>query len=240
LSRTAAGPVLRELRTRFGAGRAALGPASWRAWERLVVVGLLGMVALMIALVAVGQRLLAHGALGWESDFLLWLGSSGPFSFANAVFFQTFATDITLVILIVATAGIAAWTRRPITCLSIISTMVVPDVIGRFGWAAWSRVRPELLYDGIASPGFHAFPSGHTIKAMAVYGFLALLWIRASHSLPERAAALVILLFIITAVPVGRMSMGVHWPSDVFAGWILGIAWIAVLAFGLRYEHPKP
>jgi membrane-associated phospholipid phosphatase len=237
--RSAIAPLWQELRTRFREGRTAIGRQAWRAWLLLMAGGVVALLLLMVMLMKAAQRLLADGRLDWETEFLLWLGESGPFSFANAVFFQTFGTDTTLVILLAATAGIACWMRRPITALSIILAPLVVDIVGRVGWAMWDRGRPDVLYDGLASPGFHSFPSGHTSKSVAAYGFLALLWIAASRSIIERTVVMLLLLGIIVVVPLGRMTMGVHWPSDIAGGFILGVAWVAVLRFGLRYERPS-
>jgi membrane-associated phospholipid phosphatase len=235
--RSAIAPLWKELRTRFREGRAAIGQQAWRAWLRLVAGGVVALLLLMMVLMKAAQQLLADGRLDWETEFLLRLGESGPFSFADAVFFQTFGTDTTLVILLVATAGIACWMRRPITALSIILAPLVVDLVGRVGWAMWERARPDVLYDGLASPGFHSFPSGHTSKSVAAYGFLALLWIAASRSIIERIVVVLLLLGIIVVVPLGRMTMGVHWPSDIAGGFILGVVWVAVLRYGLRYER---
>jgi membrane-associated phospholipid phosphatase len=188
-------------------------------------------------LVRVARSLLAAGHLDWEPRFLLWLGHDSGFSFADGVFFQTFGTDITLVILLTAASATAVWCRRPITAMSIWLAPLVVDLIGRVGWQLWDRVRPDILWQGIASPGFHSFPSGHTSKSFAAYGFLTLLWILASRSIIERSIAAVMLLFIAIVTPGGRMMIGVHWPSDVFAGWILGITWISILAWALRFER---
>jgi membrane-associated phospholipid phosphatase len=214
-----------------------VGRQAWRAWLRLVAGGVVALLLLMVALMKTAQHLLADGRLDWETDFLLWLGESGPFSFADAVFFQTLGTDTTLVILLAATAGIACWMRRPITALSIILAPLVVDLVGRVGWAMWDRARPDVLHDGLASPGFHSFPSGHTSKSVAAYGFLALLWMAASRSTIERIAIALLLLAIAVVVPLGRMTMGVHWPSDIAGGFVLGVTWVAVLRFGLRLER---
>jgi membrane-associated phospholipid phosphatase len=235
--RSAIAPLWRELRTRFREGRTVIGPQAWRAWLLLMAGGVAALLLLMVVLMKAAQRLLADGRLDWETEFLLRLGESGPFSFADAVFFQTFGTDTTLVILLAATAGIACWMRRPVTALSIILAPLVVDIVGRVGWAMWERGRPDVLYDGLASPGFHSFPSGHTSKSVAAYGFLALLWIAASRSIIERTVVMLLLLGIIVVVPLGRMTMGVHWPSDIAGGFILGVAWVAVLRYGLRYER---
>lgn len=205
----------------------AVGADAWRRWLRRITVGALGMLGLMLALRYAAAWALERGLLDWEGRFLMWLGSQ--IGFSTAVFLQTPGSDPTLIILIALTAGIAASARRPITSLSIILAALVPDLVGRFGWLIWSRARPDLLYDGVASPGFHSFPSGHTSKTLAVYGLLALIWIRASGSLTEKAAAVILLALIVTVVPLGRMAMGVHWPSDVLGGLVIGGVWLAVL-----------
>jgi undecaprenyl-diphosphatase len=222
--------VARELRRRFEEGRAGIGDDVWRRWLRRIALGFAGMFVLMTLLRFLAGQALGSGLLAWESDFLLWLGSDVPIGFSTAVFLQTLGSDFTLIILVGLTAGIAAWARRPIACLSILLAAAVPDLVGRFGWLIWSRARPDILYDGMASPGFHAFPSGQTSKTFAVYGILTLLWMRASDSTLEKAAALTLLAVIVLVVPLGRVAMGVHWPTDVLAGWVIGGAWLAVLS----------
>jgi undecaprenyl-diphosphatase len=234
--------VVRSLRLivqRFTEGRVRIGRTRWRTWIRHVALGAAGLLALMALLVLFARWLTAAGALDWEPAFLTWLGRHGPFRFSSAVFFQTFGSDITLAILVAATAGIAAWMRRPITSLSIILAPLVPDLVGRAGWTMWARIRPELLYDGIASPGFHAFPSGHSSKTIALYGLLTVLLWRASNSAVEKVLAVLALCFVATTVPLGRMAMGVHWPSDVFAGLLIGLVWVLVLSRGLRHEDTR-
>jgi undecaprenyl-diphosphatase len=198
------------------------------------------MALVMLAFVQAGKALVASGALAWEADFLRGLETGGPFSFSTAVWFQTFGTDITLWILILLTSGIAVWAGRPIAALSILLAYCVVDPIVRLGWLSWDRARPQVLYDGFASPGFHAFPSGHTGKTFAVYGTLFYLWMRSAPGWIEKAVAGLLLAFIATVVPFGRMSMGVHWPSDVIAGWLLGAIWLLFLIWAMRYESATP
>jgi undecaprenyl-diphosphatase len=227
--RSAIRAVLREIGQRFREGREAVGEAAWRRWLRRIGLGSAAMLVLMVVLRYAAGWALARGLLTWEPAFLTWLGHEAPLRFSTAVFLQTLGSDFTLIILIGLTAGIAAWARRPIACMSIVLAALVPDLVGRFGWMIWARARPDLLYEGMASPGFHSFPSGHTSKTVAVYGILTLLWIRASDSVPEKAAALLLLSIIAVVVPLGRMAMGVHWPSDVMGGMIIGLAWLALL-----------
>lgn len=210
-----------------------------RKWVRTIALGFVGMVLLVFALVAIGKALQRNGSLEWETPFLTSLGTSGPFSLSTAVWWQTFGTDITLIIMILLTTGIAVWVKRPLTAWSIVLAFVVMDPIVRVGWFLWDRARPRVLYEGVASPAFHSFPSGHTGKTLAVYGILAFIWIRASRSWIERLIALAVLASIAVVVPLGRLSMGVHWPTDILAGWTLGLYWLVILALALRFERNR-
>jgi undecaprenyl-diphosphatase len=233
---TAFGRAWAGLRQRYREGRAAIPPADRAAWLRLVGAGAMGLVALAIGLRIAAARLLAAGLLDWEGPFLEWLGRDGPLSFNAAIFVQTFGSDITLLVLVAATAMMAIRARRPIAALSILLAVVGTDLVVRFGWLIWDRARPDLLYEGIARPSFHSFPSGHAAKTVAVYGILALLWIRASRSRAERGAVALALLLIAGLVGLGRLAMGVHWPTDVMAGFLIGGSWAALLGAGLRYD----
>lgn len=229
--------IFDSLLVRYREGIATLPIGALRKWMKTIAIGFAGMVILILLLVTAGKNLQASGRLAWEPGFLRSLGTRGPFTLSTAVWYQTFGTDITLIILIILTAGIAVHMRRPITAWSIGLAFVVMDPIVRVGWSLWDRSRPDVLYGGIASPAFHSFPSGHTGKTLAVYGILTVIWVRASRSAIERVIALLLLTGVAIVVPLGRLSMGVHWPTDIIAGWIIGFYWLVVLAYGLQFER---
>ena len=232
-----AGNLARSLRQRFAEGWAALAPGAAKQWTTTVGVGAVLLALLMLALVRLVRGLADSGALVWETAYLEELIAEGPLSFSTAVWFQAFGSDPTLWILVLTTAGIAVWARRPLVSLSILLAYIGPDLVTRLGWLTWDRARPLVLHEGFASPGFHAFPSGHTAKTLCVYGLLCLLWMKATTSWLERFLALGILAFLALVVPMGRASMGVHWPTDILAGWLLGLVWLIVLALALGWER---
>ena len=93
-----------------------------------------------------------------------------------------------------------------------------------------ARSRPELWPRLVVQGGF-SFPSGHAVASATFYPLLA--WIatrgRPQLRVPVLALAIAFALF----VGVGRMYLGLHWPSDVLGGWALGatqssaaIAWL--------------
>ena len=90
------------------------------------------------------------------------------------------------------------------------------------------RERPDQIYHLIKQGGY-SFPSGHSITSMFVFGMLIYL---VRVNVQNRKAANV--LTVIIAVPMvciglSRIYLGVHYPSDVLAGWALGIAVMMVV-----------
>ncbi|NNF58332.1 MAG: phosphatase PAP2 family protein [Rhodothermaceae bacterium] len=88
----------------------------------------------------------------------------------------------------------------------------------------YNRPRPNLVAPE-ALPSDPSFPSGHSAAAAVVYLTLGLLL---AHTLARRELKVyVVTLAILLTVAVGlsRLYLGVHWPSDVLAGWTLGGVW---------------
>lgn len=106
--------------------------------------------------------------------------------------------------------------------------------------AAVSRVRPDLLrLTGFAGP---SFPSGHATAAAAAFAAFALL-IGRRRSRPVRSALAAAGVGMAVLVAASRVTLGVHWLTDVMAGLALGWTWFAVtsIAFGgrrLRFADP--
>jgi undecaprenyl-diphosphatase len=104
----------------------------------------------------------------------------------------------------------------------------------------FARPRPNLVPHG--SYVYSAsFPSGHSTMSAVV--FLTLAGILAGLEPKRRAKAFIFTVAILLVVAVGfsRVYLGVHWPSDVLAGWTLGAAWALVARLVLiAWKAPEP
>lgn len=123
--------------------------------------------------------------------------------------------------------------RKPIHALVMGAVVVAASLSSQFTKSFFGRPRPDLVpHDVFVYTG--SFPSGHS--TMSTAAFLALAMLIASLELKRRSKALAYVLAALVIVGVGfsRVYLGVHWPSDVLAGWCLGSAWALLGWLALR------
>ncbi|GGD11622.1 phosphatase PAP2 family protein [Pontibacillus salipaludis] len=96
----------------------------------------------------------------------------------------------------------------------------------------FERQRPEVLqqYDGT---GF-SFPSGHSTGSMVFYGFLIYMVSTTRWKKSIRYALNTILGLLIFLIGFSRVYLGVHFPTDILAGFAFGISWLFVCIYGLE------
>jgi undecaprenyl-diphosphatase len=94
------------------------------------------------------------------------------------------------------------------------------------------RLRPVVEVP-LATANGNSFPSGHTLGATITYGSLLLVALPLLPG-PARRTGVVLVALLITAVAFTRVALGVHFVSDVVGGFLLGVAWLGVVAYALR------
>ncbi|MFE6224006.1 phosphatase PAP2 family protein [Streptomyces sp. NPDC057854] len=148
------------------------------------------------------------------------------------------------------------WTMRALACAAVLllaraghrrlawwvaGTVVAAAGVQQAVKALVGRDRPEWR-DPVDSAAFSAFPSGHAMTATVVCGLL--LWVVAVVGRePWRGWGTLAGLAVVSVLGVGwtRIYLGVHWPSDVVAGWLLGWCCVAVAVLAYRRSTaPRP
>ena len=92
----------------------------------------------------------------------------------------------------------------------------------------------ELLPELRAPFQQFSFPSGHACTVLVTYGALSIMTWRTPV---VRWITLTFALLTIVGVGLGRLYLGVHWPSDVLAGYLLGTAWLMLALVARRYIY---
>jgi undecaprenyl-diphosphatase len=92
---------------------------------------------------------------------------------------------------------------------------------------AFHRVRPEPFF-GI-SPETYSFPSGHVLFSACFYGMLGLVFAADVRSVLSRAAIWAAAALLVSAIGLSRIYLGVHYPTDVIAGLLVGLFWLGAM-----------
>jgi len=98
---------------------------------------------------------------------------------------------------------------------------------------AFGRARPDLV-PRLETVSSASFPSGHSVMSAVVYLTLAVMLARIFASMRVRVYVICVAVTVSLLVGVSRMFLGVHYPSDVLAGWIVGFAWSISCWIGAR------
>jgi len=95
------------------------------------------------------------------------------------------------------------------------------------------RPRPELVPRLVAVSGL-SYPSGHSLASSAVYLTAAFVIARHMETVGQRVGAIAFSAVIVLLIGTSRVYLGVHFPSDVFGGILLGTAWALLMAALIR------
>ncbi|CAL9633786.1 phosphatase PAP2 family protein [Streptomyces sp. Tu 3180] len=123
------------------------------------------------------------------------------------------------------------------TAVWLVVTVALGTAVQQGLKAAVDRARP-VWPDPVDSAHYAAFPSGHAMTATVVCGLLLWLLHRHGVSRPVRHAALFLAVLSVTGVGLTRVWLGVHWPTDVLGGWLLGALVVAAAVLVHRRRHP--
>ncbi|MFI1926017.1 MULTISPECIES: phosphatase PAP2 family protein [unclassified Streptomyces] len=137
-------------------------------------------------------------------------------------------------------AAVAVWLvwrhRAWWTAGWLVVTAAVGTLLQQSLKAAVGRARP-VWPDPVDSAHYAAYPSGHALTATVVFGLL--LWLLHRHGVAPVVwrTALAVAVVSVAGVGLTRIWLGVHWPSDVLGGWLLGALLVALaIAAHLRWR----
>jgi undecaprenyl-diphosphatase len=124
----------------------------------------------------------------------------------------------------VAVAGFLAMERR----FGAVTLLLVAVVGGAFLVSllklGFDRPRPDFMFHGVYAY-LSSFPSGHTKLSAVTYLTLGGLLARMSTRSGLKVYVFLLAIFLTFLVGISRVYLGVHWPTDVLAGWTIGGAW---------------
>ncbi|MGP4001108.1 phosphatase PAP2 family protein [Streptomyces sp. 8N706] len=143
----------------------------------------------------------------------------------------------TLRALVLVTALLLAWRAHRMTALWLLAVTLTGSAVQQGVKAAVGRPRPRWP-DPVDSAHYASFPSGHAMTA--ALACCLLLWLLVSVGVRGWWLRSAVTVGAVSVVGVGftRLYLGVHWLSDVVAGWLMGVA-LAAVAASVFVRWPK-
>lgn len=195
-----------------------------------------GVAALgFLGFAAVAEDLMEGETHAFDKAILLWMRAPenlsdpvGPTWFESGVADITALGGYAIITLIVIASMIYLFAMgRWRNALIVLGAVISGTLLSTFLKLGFDRPRPDLV-EHLTHATSSSFPSGHATLSAVVYLTLGLLMARAHKRLRIRILIIVGALAVTMLVGISRVYLGVHWPSDVLAGWCLGAAWAAL------------
>ena len=101
--------------------------------------------------------------------------------------------------------------------------------------AAFGRLRPDIVPQFVEATSA-SFPSGHTLRSTVVYFLVAFFFLEGQYTNTSRRIVVALAGIMIIVNGLSRVYLGVHWPTDVFTGWLMGVCWVLICIKYLNAE----
>lgn len=140
-------------------------------------------------------------------------------------------STVFLTALFVCVAAAFYYLRRRRAFVLFVLTMLGSTILLTVLKAIFQRARPDAYFD-YALPSSYSFPSGHSLSSVCFYGILAWLVTARMKNRAAKIAVWTLAVLLIFLIGLSRVYLGVHYPSDVLAGYAAGIVWVVTVALG--------
>lgn len=214
----------------------ALNPKTWLTLARREIVPiavLLVLAVLLLSFVEIADEVTeGEGEVRWfDEGLLLALRTADPADPIGPRWFELWVVDLSalggfavLSLVTALAAGYLLVLKRWGGALMLLVAVLGGTLISEGLKVGFNRPRPDLVAHVVETTSM-SFPSGHAMLSAVTYLTLGALIARAQERRHLRGYVLGSAVLITLLIGMSRVYLGVHWPTDVLAGWCLGAAW---------------
>lgn len=204
-------------------------------------VGLFLLVGLALAVAAVwgfaelAESVLEGATLRLDHRVLLWIdGFATPWLDVAALELTSLGSPVVIATLVFL-AGTFLWSTHRRACALLLWAAATGGVVLNLALKlAFERPRPQVFEWRAHYAASYSFPSGHAMASMIIYVTLVYILAELNPPSPLKRLAVAVAVGIIALVGLSRLYLGVHYPTDILAGYAVGFAWAMFCAFNLR------
>ena len=211
-----------------GLRRIGLHVSSFYVTVGVFLVG--GAVIAIIATIAfaeIAETVLAGGTQAFDVAVLQWLHAHQHPLLTQLMVEMTYLGTGTVVIVVVGVAALFLWhTEHKHSARLLLAATIGNIVLNGTLKFVYHRARPTV-FEWQTTAVSSSFPSGHAMSATVVYGTVAYLLMRLQKHVWAKALTLCTAVLLVLLICLTRLYLGVHYPSDVLGGIVVGLAWAA-------------
>ena len=193
----------------------------------LILGGLTVGIFLSYGFAKIAGKVVSGKTTGFDDAAMKFMGSHQVPWITNAMVEITSLGTGIVVAMIVAVSALFLWLYdyKNSSTLLLVTTIggLMLNMVLKLGF---DRPRPEFFAWGTHAAS-SSFPSGHAMSAAIVYPTVAYLAARVQKGVLARAATLTAAGLLVLLISLSRVYLGVHYPSDILAGVVVGLAWSA-------------
>lgn len=196
-------------------------------FEAAIVISLAVAILCLFLFVWLGREMRTGDTLRFDQAIRGWVhqfASPGMTTFMKIVSMmgaQILAAELLIAFLVFARLR---WKRAAFwLAIAMIGALVLEASLKY----AYHRIRPQAYF--VPEPASYSFPSGHSLTSFCFYGVLAGLLTDRIKSLPWRIAIWTVAALLIILIGLSRIYLGVHYPSDVLAGYLAATVWVGTI-----------
>jgi undecaprenyl-diphosphatase len=201
----------------------------------------LGLCVLLFGFVLLAGQVMAGDTQAFDTKILLALRNpSDPSRLIGPEWMESSILDLTalggstvLWLTIIAVAGFLVLQARYHNAVVVLVAATGGEVLASVMKHIFNRPRPTIV-PHLRAVYSTSFPSGHAMESAIVYLTLGAILMRSSSNRVTKLYILGIAILLTTLGGTSRVFLGVHYPTDVVGGWIIGFAWASVCWLAAR------
>ena len=196
-------------------------------FEVAIIISLAVAVLCLFVFVWLGREMRAGDTLRFDQAIRNWVHQfASPGLTVLMKIFSMLGAQILALVLVAAFVIFARlrWKRAALWLAIAMAGALILEASLKY---AYHRIRPQAYF--IPEPESYSFPSGHALTSFCFYGVLAGLVTDRIKSFSWRITVWSAATLLVIAIGLSRIYLGVHYPSDVLAGYLAATVWVGTI-----------
>ena len=201
------------------------------------VTGLIICLLIIYLLAKLSEEVWEKEAFAFDKTILLWIHQFANPTWDNIMLNITKLGNPTMMVIITIISLGILWWKKYHQEAKILGLHAFGGVILSYGLKlSFRKARPQLWQQLITETSY-SYPSGHALGSMIIYGFIA--YLLAFHYPKFTKIIYLFAVILIAAIGLSRLYLGVHWPTDIIAGYGVGYLWLMFSIIMLKLQQSR-